>query len=68
MMPDRLLAQFALPLVCAALLFPLSTEAKTDTWYQVELIVFSHPAGNDAEQWDATPDLGIPQRITLAGR
>jgi len=50
MMPDRLLAQFALPFVCAALLFPLSTEAKTDTWYQVELIVFSHPAGNDAEQ------------------
>ena len=65
MMPDRLLAQFALPLVCAALLFPLSTEAKTDTWYQVELIVFSHPAGNDAEQWDATPDLAYPSASRL---
>ena len=65
MMPDRLLAQFALPLVCAALLFPLSTEAKTDTWYQVELIVFSHPAGNDAEQWDATPNLAYPSASRL---
>ena len=65
MMPDQLLAQFALPLVCAALLFPLSTEAKTDTWYQVELIVFSHPAGNDAEQWDATPDLAYPSASRL---
>ena len=65
MMPDRLLAQFALPLVCAALLFPLSTEAKTDTWYQVELIVFSHPAGNDTEQWDATPDLAYPSASRL---
>ena len=65
MMPDRLLAQFALPLVCAALLFPLSTEAKTDTWYQVELIVFSHPAGNNAEQWDATPDLAYPSASRL---
>ena len=64
-MPDRLLAQFALPLVCAALLFPLSTEAKTDTWYQVELIVFSHPAGNDAEQWDATPNLAYPSASRL---
>ena len=65
MMPDRLLAQFALPFVCAALLFPLSTEAKTDTWYQVELIVFSHPAGNDAEQWDATPNLAYPSASRL---
>ena len=65
MMPDRLLAQFALPLVCAALLFPLSIEAKTDTWYQVELIVFSHPAGNDAEQWDATPNLAYPSASRL---
>ena len=65
MMPDQLLAQFSLPLVCAALLFPLSIEAKTDTWYQVELIVFSHPAGNDAEQWDATPDLAYPSASRL---
>ena len=65
MMPDRLLAQFALPLVCAALLFSLSTEARTDTWYQVEVIVFSHPAGNDAEQWDATPDLAYPSASRL---
>ena len=65
MMPDRLLAQFSLPLVCAALLFPLSIEAKTDTWYQVELIVFSHPAGNDAEQWDATPNLAYPSASRL---
>ncbi len=65
MMPDRLLAQLALPLVCAALLFPPSTEAKTDTWYQVELIVFSHPAGNNAEQWDATPDLAYPSASRL---
>ena len=65
MMPDQLLAQFSLPLVCAALLFPLSIEAKTDTWYQVELIVFSHPAGNDAEQWDATPNLAYPSASRL---
>tara|TARA_B110000879_G_C11104021_1_gene484418 strand:+ start:106 stop:993 length:888 start_codon:yes stop_codon:yes gene_type:complete len=64
-MPDQLLAQFSLPLVCAALLFPLSIEAKTDTWYQVELIVFSHPAGNDAEQWDATPNLAYPSASRL---
>ena len=65
MMPDQLLAQFSLPLVCAALLLPLSIEAKTDTWYQVELIVFSHPAGNDAEQWDATPNLAYPSASRL---
>ena len=65
MMPDQLLAQFSLPLVCAVLLFPLSIEAKTDTWYQVELIVFSHPAGNDAEQWDATPNLAYPSASRL---
>ena len=65
MMPDRLLAQFSLSLVCAALLFPLSIEAKTDKWYQVELIVFSHPAGNDAEQWDATPNLAYPSASRL---
>ena len=66
MMPDRLRAHFILPfLICAALLCSRYSEAQTDTWYQVELIVFSHSAGSAAEQWDATPDLTYPETSRL---
>lgn len=64
-MPKRTSAQFVLPLVCATLLFAVFSEADTDTWYQVELIVFSHPAGVAAEQWDATPDLAYPSEARI---
>lgn len=60
-MPDRLPAQFARILLCATLLFPLATQAQTDSWYQVELMVFSYPAGGAAEQWEATPELAYPR-------
>jgi hypothetical protein len=58
-MPDRFL-KFARILVCAALLLPLTARAQIDSWYRVELMVFSTPAGSDAEQWEATPDLVYP--------
>ena len=64
-MPNRRLAQLALTFICTALLFPLSAKAKTDTWYRVELIVFSHPAGSAAEQWDATPNLAYSENSRL---
>ena len=65
MMPNRLRAHCVLPLICAALLLPAYSEAQTEPWYQVELIVFSHPAGSAAEQWDATPDLIYPETSHL---
>ncbi len=60
-MPDRYSAQFALILVCTALLLPSVALAQADSWYRVELMVFSYPAGGAAEQWDATPDLAYPE-------
>lgn len=60
-MPDRYSAQFARILICTALLLAPVALAQADKWYQVELMVFSYPAGGAAEQWDATPDLAYPE-------
>lgn len=60
-MPDRLPAQFTQILICAALLFSFATQAQSDRWYQVELMVFSYRAGGAAEQWEATPHLAYPR-------
>jgi len=60
-MPDRSLAQFVRILIGTALLLSLSVQAQTESWYRVELLVFSYPAGGTAEQWEATPELTYPQ-------
>lgn len=67
-MPERFFAQFALPLIFAALLLPSPTQAKTATWYRVEMIVFSRPAGSAAEQWNPTPDLAYPDESRMLTR
>ncbi len=59
-MADRCPAHFARILVGVALLLPLATQAQTESLYQVELLVFSYPAGGTEEQWEATPDLAYP--------
>ena len=41
---------------------PFSVQAQMDQWYQVELLVFSRPAGAGAEHWDAMPELAYPAR------
>ena len=42
------------------LLLPLGAQAQQDTWYRVEMLVFSNSGGGTAEQWDATPTLTYP--------
>ena len=64
-MPERFFKYCTLSLLCAALLAPLATAANTATWYRVELVVFSHSAGNTPEQWDPTPDLAYPEQSRL---
>jgi len=59
-MPDRYSAPFVLLIFCAALLLPSVALAQADSWYRVELLVFSYPAGGTAEKWEATPDLAYP--------
>ena len=69
-MPDRYSAPFVLLIFSAALLLPSVALAQADSWYRVELMVFSYPAGGTAEQWDATPDLAYPDNarfLTLPG-
>jgi hypothetical protein len=69
-MPDRCPVQFVRFLIGAALLLPLATQAQTEGLYQVELLVFSYPAGGTAEQWEATPDLAYPEAtrfLTMPG-
>jgi hypothetical protein len=59
-MSKRFHSKLAGVLSSALLLFPLWTQAQTDTWYQVEVLIFSNPAGGTAEQWDAIPTLAYP--------
>jgi hypothetical protein len=56
-------------LLGAALLLPLCAQAQQARWYQVEVLVFSYPAGGAAELWEATPKLAYPtvtQRLSSA--
>jgi hypothetical protein len=61
-MPDQLTAHIARILLVSALLFPLCAHAQSEPLYQVELLVFSQPAGGAAEHWEATPELAYPGR------
>jgi hypothetical protein len=55
---DRLLTH----LIVGTLLFWVNaTQAQGDRWYRVELIIFSHTSGQNAEPWEAIPDLAYPQ-------
>jgi len=47
-------------LLVAALLLPFFVQAQPEDWYQVELLVFSSPAGENAELWEATPAIAYP--------
>ena len=67
-MPNRFFAQFALPLIFTALLLSPPAQAKTATWYRVEMLVFSRPAGSEAEQWNPTPDLAYPDESRMLTR
>ena len=67
-MPNRFFAQFALPLIFTALLLSPPAQAKTATWYRVEMMVFSRPAGSEAEQWNPTPDLAYPDESRMLTR
>jgi hypothetical protein len=52
--------KIARTLLVTALLSPLWTQAQPEELYQVELLVFSRPAGAGAEHWDAIPELAYP--------
>ncbi len=58
---DRFPIVYAVTVLGSVLLLPLTTQAQIDNWYRVELIIFSYPAGDTLEQWEATPDLAYPQ-------
>ena len=49
-------------LLFATLLLPQWAQAQSEQLYQVELLVFSRPAGAGAEHWDAIPELAYPAR------
>ncbi|CAA0119971.1 Uncharacterised protein [Halioglobus japonicus] len=61
-MPDHSITKLSRMLLAAVLLLPVYTQAQSDQWYKVELLVFSRPAGATAEHWDAIPDLNYPAR------
>jgi hypothetical protein len=68
-MADCVITRCLRVLLGAALLLPLCAQAQQARWYQVEVLVFSYPAGGAAEQWEATPKLAYPtvtQRLTGA--
>ncbi len=60
-MPERFYKRLTRVLSSSLLLLPLWTQAQTDTWYRVEMLIFSTPAGSAAEAWEATPKLAYPK-------
>jgi hypothetical protein len=64
-MPDRpshpLTGLFGGVLVLAAMI----AEARAETWYRVEMLIFSNSGGSSAEEWDATPTLSYPRKTRL---
>jgi peptidoglycan-binding protein CsiV len=61
-MPDHSMTTLTRIILATVLLLPVYTQAQSDQWYQVELLVFSRPAGATAERWDPIPDLDYPSR------
>ena len=61
-MPDRATTHISRILLATALLLPLWSQAQSESLYQVELLVFSRPAGAGAEYWDPMPELAYPTR------
>jgi hypothetical protein len=61
-MPDLTTITICRILLVTALLLPLAGQAQTDQLYEVELLVFSRPAGAGAEHWDGIPELAYPTR------
>ncbi len=61
-MPDLTTITISHILLVTALLLPLAAQAQTDQLYEVELLVFSRPAGAGAEHWDGIPELAYPTR------
>jgi hypothetical protein len=61
-MPDLTTITICRILLVTALLLPLAGQAQTDQLYEVELLVFSRPAGAGAEHWDGIPELVYPTR------
>ena len=61
-MPDHSITTVTRIILAAWLLLPIYTQAQTDQWYKVELLVFSRPAGATAERWDPIPDLNYPAK------
>jgi hypothetical protein len=61
-MADRSIAYHLCRIVVViSLLLPVWAHAQSAPLYLVELLVFSHPSGAGAEQWDATPELSYPK-------
>ena len=55
----------SLALMVTTALFAMSTQAQSDRWFRVELLVFSHESGSAdrAESWEPTPDLSYPDSM-----
>ena len=47
------------------LLSAMIAESRAETWYRVEMLVFSNSGGSAAEEWDATPSLSYPRKTRL---
>lgn len=64
-MPDRKPTPITRLLGGLLLLSALTAEARAETWYKVEMLVFSNSGGSNAEEWDATPALSYPRKTRL---
>jgi hypothetical protein len=61
-MPYRFYKSLAPLFSSLFLLLPLGTQAQNETWYRVEMLIFSNTAGGASEEWEATPTLTYPVR------
>ena len=61
-MPDRSKTNLYRYLLFATLVWSQWAQAQSEQLYQVELLVFSRPAGATAEYWEPLPELAYPAR------